>query len=94
MFAAVFCVDLLEHFLNSLRPIPGLLALVGGPGSLHELANIDALSIALALLGLALTFALHVFEVGVCLDGIEQDTLLGLDGVFFGEFAAAGGVVL
>lgn len=94
MFAAVFRVDLLEQFLNPLRAVPGLLALVGGPGSLHELAYIDALSISLALLGLALTFALHVLEVGVCLDGIEQDALLGLQGVFFGELAATGGVVL
>lgn len=80
--------------MNSFRPVPALLALVGRPGSLHELADVDALSIPLALLGLALAFALHLFEVRVCLDGVEQDALLGLGGLFFGQFAAAGGVVL
>lgn len=71
MFAPILCMDLLKQFLNSIWLVPALLTLSDRSCCLHELTDIDALSIALALLGLALTFALHLLEVRICLDSIK-----------------------
>ena len=62
MSPPILCIHLLKipgHLLGLFSAFP---ASSGGPGGLHELAEVDALAFLTGVLRYALTFALFLFE--------------------------------